>query len=383
MENNCLALRAQRGNVFSDLRQFERTLGVFKGVQLFQHQTKRLERNKFALAFLAQKYSGVVQKSRYHLEKSSSPEALVSSVINAAALSLQRCGTLSLREILAMTTVRPSDIGPALLTIQLYASFNQTAGALSTLRALFARLEERNDLDTRFAPGLVALAVKLYGLGGRVRCLRSELCRASSYWNKQDRTPRIFLRKAGVELLRSPDTTDRETAGANFERIHEHTAEDPKVIAGLVASCATVHKAQAERFTNQLPAAADFIKGLNIQNLVHGSVILVSPYLAATEKHSRGVGFDRRTYQRKSKKGSAKNFEEGMTLDPERWLPLRDRSLYRSKEKRSKRKVENAQGGIIMDNETFGVMEGPGVANVEESNNSLRLPYNKKKKGKK
>ena len=76
-----------------------------------------------------------------------------------------------------------------------------------------------------------------------------------------------------------------------------------------------------------------------------------------------------------------KNFVDGQTPDPERWLPLRDRSSYKPKNKKGKKKVaDSTQGGVTKDEETLGLVGGGGVK-VEKA--AAGGASKKKKKGKK
>lgn len=42
-----------------------------------------------------------------------------------------------------------------------------------------------------------------------------------------------------------------------------------------------------------------------------------------------------------------KDYEQGKAPDPERWLPLRDRSTYRPKGKKGRAKAALTQGGVV------------------------------------
>lgn len=42
-----------------------------------------------------------------------------------------------------------------------------------------------------------------------------------------------------------------------------------------------------------------------------------------------------------------KDYEQGKVPDPERWLPLRDRSTYRPKGKKGRAKAALTQGGVV------------------------------------
>lgn len=65
-------------------------------------------------------------------------------------------------------------------------------------------------------------------------------------------------------------------------------------------------------------------------------------------------------------------------MDPERWLPLKDRTSYRPKGKKGKKKALDAtQGGVVRDDALEGV-EAPGSAKVVTGGGNK----GKKKKGK-
>lgn len=66
-------------------------------------------------------------------------------------------------------------------------------------------------------------------------------------------------------------------------------------------------------------------------------------------------------------------------MDPERWLPLKDRSSYRPKGKKGKKKALDAtQGGVVRENALEGV-EAPGSKVVTGGGGVAK---GKKKKGK-
>jgi signal recognition particle subunit SRP72 len=55
-------------------------------------------------------------------------------------------------------------------------------------------------------------------------------------------------------------------------------------------------------------------------------------------------------------------------MDPERWLPIKDRSSYRPKNKKGKKKaMEATQGGVVKDEE-LELAGGAGTVKVEKSN---------------
>jgi signal recognition particle subunit SRP72 len=74
---------------------------------------------------------------------------------------------------------------------------------------------------------------------------------------------------------------------------------------------------------------------------------------------------------------------EDQQPDPERWLPLRDRSSFRPKGKKGKKKASEAtQGGIEKGEEALELVGGAGAVKVERTGGSTQSSR-KKKKGKK
>ena len=69
-------------------------------------------------------------------------------------------------------------------------------------------------------------------------------------------------------------------------------------------------------------------------------------------------------------------------MDPERWLPLRDRSSYRPKGKKGKKKAADlTQGGVVKEEpESLELAGGAGTVKVEKS---VPGKSKNKKKGKK
>lgn len=77
-----------------------------------------------------------------------------------------------------------------------------------------------------------------------------------------------------------------------------------------------------------------------------------------------------------------KNYEEGKQPDPERWLSLRDRSTYRPKGKKGRRRAQEVtQGGTVKVEETLELVGGAGAVKVEKAPGVQT--GKKKKKGKK
>ncbi|KAI2463997.1 hypothetical protein F4781DRAFT_94901 [Annulohypoxylon bovei var. microspora] len=388
-QNNQVAIGVVGRNPFLTQRLLQSTTELSGSDKLFDYQASVLRRNRYALDLQAQKFDGIESSTSKLILESPSPTASVETanlgVISAAARTRMRTGTEALKEILPLLEKRPTDIGLLLTIIQLYVQINQPGPALSLLDAFLKRLEAVSTPDygdVRFAPGLVAATVALYRLQGRQNSVRAELAKASTYWrSKSKESAASLLREAGVELLRSSSHEDIASAGETFEALVARSEKDPIAVAGLVASFANDDYAKIEPYLQSITPVERLTAGTNVQELISAGVASVTTSVPVSKKR-HAEHEPEKSAKRRRKPRLPKNYEEGKQPDPERWLPLRDRSTYRPKGKKGrKRAQEITQGGVVREEETLELVGGAGAVKVEKAPGVQG--GKKKKKGKK
>lgn len=355
--------------------------------RLFEYQSSVLRRNRYVLNLQVQKFDGVEKSTSKVLSKepvpaTSSPKCDLGILGAAAACQLQT-GKETLRRILPLLEARPDDIGLLLTVIQIYVQLQNPVPAISLLEAFFKRLEAAttaDHADVRFAPGLVALAVSLYRTQGRHSAIRNELAKAAAHWQKKTGTSspsagNSLLREAGIELLRSSHPTDLAAAGEAFSHLVAAQPNDRTARAGLVASFATTDFAKVQPHLDTLPSVEDLTRNVDISALVEAGVAV----LQATAHPARGKkrAAEEETTAQKQQQPSAKkrrkrklpkSYDPDKKPDPERWLPLRDRSSYRPKGKKGKKRAAEAtQGGVVREEETLELAGGAGSVKVEKA----------------
>lgn len=383
--NNKSALATEVKNPYLAQREVDTAAALSKQAKLFKYQESQLKRNKYILGLQAQKFAGVYESTSRALVDAPptvSADTNSLSAINATARALRSSKAVDVKDVLPLVEKRPADIGLLLTIMQLYLAANNPAAALSVLETFLQNLEKQGVSEVRFSPGLVALTVSLYRRQGRHGSIRSELARASSFWEKRDgRHVDSLLRGAGSELLKSSDPDDLTAAGAAFEKLCQKPIVDQVAAAGLVASFATSDKAKTQPYLTGLPSIDNLIGGVDIEQLVgDGVVTLVTPASQAKKRRLEAQPTDTTT-SKKRKRKLPKDYVEGKKMDPERWLPLRDRSSYRPKGKKGKKKANEAtQGGFVKEEETLELAGGAGSVKVEKAPASSNK---KKKKGKK
>ncbi|KAI1750060.1 hypothetical protein F4782DRAFT_258953 [Xylaria castorea] len=390
-QNNQIALAGTDGNPYLTQRAAELAGKLSGNDKLFEYQQSVLSRNKYALDLQMQKFHGADASTHDQILSASTPTALLDvaplGVINAAARSQMEKGKAAIRKILPVLEKRPNDVGLLLTIIQLYVQMRNPGPALTILETFLKRLETTTTADytdVRFSPGLVAAAVALYRLQGRQNSIRVELARASAHWrSKPECSSTSLLREAGVELLRSSNPEDVAAAGATFEKLVAQPGQDIIAAAGLVASFATRDYAKVEPYLQKLTPVERLTAGADIQALLGAGVCSVAAPTPANKKRAATTEPEKeRSAKRRRKKRLPKDYEEGKQPDPERWLPLRDRSTYRPKGKKGKRRAQEAtQGGVVKEEEILELVGGAGAVKVEKATGNPG--GKKKKKGKK
>lgn len=328
--------------------------------RLFDFQKNALVGNSYAVDLLVRKYDGMIRSTAKGLSKGSYPSTEAStnllSVYNAAAHAQGETGQKALKQILPLLERRPKDLGLLLTVVQLYVSGGNTTSAITAVERSLRSLEEsisEADQDARFNPGLLSVLVSLYQREGRKLQIRSTLAQAASHWTKKANAPASLLRAAAISLLHSDDKPDLSTAGDLFRSLYQQDSSDRIAIAGYVASQATLDYSQVESQLERLPEVDDLVASVDVSALESAGVMPSASAAAAAAalagaRKRRAAGKEGPAKKRVRQSRLPKDYDPAKKPDPERWLPLRDRSSYRPKGKKGKqRAAERTQGGVV------------------------------------
>lgn len=356
----------------------------------FKFQERTLNANSRAIDLKALKFDGVARSTAKLLKSPPSTSSLAdltsAGVLHAAACARGEEGKPALKNLLPELEKGSFNLGLLLTIIQIYLSIHNPTLATNVLESFFTRLEqstfERKD-EIRFSPGLIAVAVALYKYQGRVSQATRELQRAASYWRRTPDPPAVLLRSAGAAILESSNPDDMTSAAEIFTKLHENGPEDRMASAGYVASfaCTDVSKVRTE--VQQLPSVSQLTEGMDVDGLENAGIPQSSDALAIARKTvsrkrgAPGQGLNKPKRIRKSRLPN--DYDPSKTPDPERWLPLRDRSTYRPKGKKGKKKdADRTQGGIVAND--VGVKDvGPSTQPAGGTGGGLASKKSKKK----
>ncbi|PHH79749.1 hypothetical protein CDD80_3869 [Ophiocordyceps camponoti-rufipedis] len=390
-ESNRTALLSGKTNPYLVQRRATAWMNGAASAKLFRYQSNAILRNSLLVDLEAHKTDGVEHRTRKMLNSarhsSTSPETTAMSVINVAAQTKGLRKNELRRKVADMLKKSPDSVALVILMIQLLVRDDKIESAMSLLETFFARLEASDndkDKDIRFSPGLVALAVSLMKAKKREASIKTELTKAATYWRERPLAlSASLLREAGLELAKSSDPADLSLAAAALGRLHDEDKASPLVAAGLTAALATTDASQIEQLTATLPPVESLITSIDIDALASAGIVTPASQATTTSKRPAPDAAEGTTKKRRRRTRLPKNMEEGKTPDPERWLPLRDRSSYRPKGKKGKKKAaESTQGGPVKQEETLELVGGGGVK-VEKTGGAVSSAKKKKKKGKK
>ncbi|KAK5069561.1 Signal recognition particle subunit SRP72 [Lithohypha guttulata] len=386
-ENNILA-SVNVFNPFLAHKTFSSS-SVPKSERLFANQSTSLKLNEQAMQLQTFKYDGLIhsarKKSFMDALPSTSPDSLLTSMFGTAALARNEVSKAAVNKVLPELEKRPNDVGLVVTLVQLYVLTGNGLAAVDMLRALFDRLEKSpndKDQDVRYSPGLIGLMVSLLRTQGRRSQLNQELARGATYWRTKPKAPSSLLRAAGIALLESSHDEDTKVASEIFEKLYAQEPEDRSAIAGYVASHATDSTADVKSLSGRLSSIDELTASINADSLENAGIPQSANALAIAQagQSRKRPAVDGLSSKKKRIRPSRmpKDYDPNKKPDPERWLPLRDRSTYKPKKKRGKRDDRTQGGGNV--NEALDISNRPaGTGSEVVSGNTAG---NKKKKGK-
>ncbi|KAH6890009.1 hypothetical protein B0T10DRAFT_44942 [Thelonectria olida] len=386
-QNNLLTLDPEAENSFLIQKKFEAVIESSKKSKLFRSQSDILHRNNLVVDLHACKASGVKSRTAARLSQvvqpTTSADINILSVLNAAASTGGITGKQLIRKLYDLAKKRPFDVGIILTIVQLKLENGETGSALSLLESFLQRLENAEEVhakDVRFSAGLVALVVSLNRAIGRESTAKAELVKAATHWhNRPAGFAAPLLEEAGVELMKSSSPRDIQLAAASFMNLFNEQYGSDIAAAGLVAALAPYNPSAIQPHIENLPPVDALITGIDTAALLDAGVATsIKP--VQSSKRLADQELNDKPKKRRRKIRLPKNYVEGTKPDPERWLPLRDRTSYRPKGKKGKKKAgESTQGGMVKEEETLELVGGGGVKVEKAPPPSSK----KKKKGKK
>lgn len=389
-------LVSEVGNPFLAHKTFHSDAILSPNDKLFSYQSMPYVSNAKTIDLQALKLDGLASakpKARNSDDGVSiGASDLISSVFSVAAKARGEVSKAAIRKVLPELEQRPNDVGLILTVVQMYVLTGNTTAATELVESLLKRLESSSNSDeseTRYMPGLVAVIVSLYRSQGRRSQIKQELAKAASYWRHKSKPPRSLLLAAGSSLLEAGDSDDTKQAADIFTKLREQNKDDKIARAGYVASHAESDGKAVSREAEQLSSVGDLTRNVDVDALERTGIPPSSNAFAIAQlnKTRKRAAPDGATSKPKRNRKSRlpKDIDPNKKPDPERWLPMKDRSYYRApKGKRKGKKAgdDRTQGGAV--NENLNIDAKPaGGQTGSGGGGGVSGGGGKKKKGKK
>jgi len=145
-----------------------------------------------------------------------------------------------------------------------------------------------------------------------------------------------------LTLQQSPSHT-QEMATMLSERksyLRDHPS-DVYTKAVLGALCSATSASEAAEYSSSLPSVSSFTKNVESQKLELQGIPSAATQLTAQKPKSTVTSKGKRRVR------GGKAFDPSQKVDPERWLPLRERSYYKPAKSKKRKTGGATQGGVV------------------------------------
>ena len=387
---NNAATKSKSSNPFLTQRLVSKNLESLKPDYPFHFQSAILRRDQYAADLQSLKFDGTVESTTSHITKQPTPNldpfTNSLSTVNAAAHAKGETGKAALKVILPLLEKRPNDVGLILTIVQLYVLTGNSDSATRLLESFFDRLEQSGnsaDLDVRFAPGLVGTKVGLHASQGQRSGEQHELSKAATHWRRKSKEwpagVSNLLKAAGTSLLEPIRPQDAKLANEIFGDLQKHDPNDRYAAAGVIATASADSTSDANQ---DLTPIDRLVAGIDAEKLENDGIPQL-PTAAGTTSRKRPAEDTKPKKAKKIRKSRMpKDYDPDKKPDPERWLPLRDRSTYRPKGKKGKARANLLSQGAAPSGDSDGSRPSTPGGEILKQKQQPGGGGGKKKKGK-
>jgi len=358
-----------------------------------------MRRNDYAVALLSQKFAGTIESTKSVIASKPSPnfDTTIASLsaINGAAHARNESGKNALKLVLPELEKRPTDVGLLLVVTQLYVLSGNFDAATILVEKFLGNLEQSSEIGSRYAPGLIATLASLYSARGQTQHTQRELAKAAKHWRQETQSisgplPRSvtnLLKTAGASLLDSDEPAHAELARDIFTSLNSVDSTDRYTSAGMIAALAATSPSSItpEQLSSLTPVDR-LITNIDISALENAGVAKTAPLTApVSAKRSAPSQSEPKKSKKMKPSRMPKDYDPNKKPDPERWLPLRDRTSYRPKGKKGKSKQNMFSQGAAVDDVGSKNSSRPDTPSQAEKSTVVsggKQAQQKKKKGK-
>ncbi|XP_048746270.2 signal recognition particle subunit SRP72-like [Ostrea edulis] len=239
---------------------------------------------------------------------------------------------------------------------QLYLTHGHVYEACNSLKSLG---------DLRYKPGVVSALVTLY-LNQEDKDSASEvLVQTVDWYNKnQPKSPSLpVLMRANADFQLKNGSPQQ--AAKMLEELRKKKPDDPRILAQLIAAYSQFDPTKAKLVSKDLPSVEEIAQDIDVDQLESSFSTLGPKYMKkkTDAAPSPGPGGDMIVQKKKKKKRRKGKMPKNLDaeIDPERWLPRRERSYYRGKRRDKRKEIgKGPQGATSGVTDSLDASKTPG-----------------------
>ncbi|NWR96218.1 SRP72 protein, partial [Motacilla alba] len=336
--NNIITINKDQ-NVFDSKKKVKLTNAEGVEHKLSKKQLQAIEFNKALLAMYTNQ-ADQCRKLSASLQ-SQSPEHLLPVLIQAAQLCREKQHAKAVGLLQDFADQHPANAAEIKLTM---AQLKIAQGSVTKACMILRSIEE-----LQHKPGMVSALVTMYSHEEDIDSAIEVFTQAIQWYQQhQASQTRGANPKSPVHLSLIREAANfklkhgrKKEAISDLEELWKQNPKDVHTLAQLISAYSLVDPEKAKVLSKHLPSSDTMSLKVDVDALEnsHGATYVRKKAAKLTgdnQQKEQGQGEVKK--KKKKKKGKLpKNYDPKVTPDPERWLPMRERSYYRGRKKGKKK----------------------------------------------
>uniref|UniRef100_A0A8C2HQ91 Signal recognition particle subunit SRP72 n=1 Tax=Cyprinus carpio TaxID=7962 RepID=A0A8C2HQ91_CYPCA len=223
--------------------------------------------------------------------------------------------------------------------------------------------------EFQYKPGMISALVTMYTNEEDIDSAIDVFTQAIQYYQSEQPGSAIHLSLVREAANYKLKYGRKKEATSDLEQLWKRNTNDVHTLAQLISAYSLVDQDKAKALSKHLPSPDTMSFNVDVDELEnsHGATYIRKKAAKVVgESQPKEQGPQDVKKKKKKKKGKLpKNYDPKSTSDPERWLPMRERSYYRGK-KKGKKKEQVGRG-------TQGATSG-GSAELDASKSASSPP---------
>ncbi|KFP27773.1 Signal recognition particle subunit SRP72, partial [Colius striatus] len=328
--NNIITINKDQ-NVFDSKKKVKLTNAEGVEHKLSKKQLQAIEFNKALLAMYTNQ-ADQCRKLSASLQ-SQSPEHLLPVLIQAAQLCREKQHAKAVALLQDFADQHPANAAEIKLTM---AQLKIAQGSVTKACMILRSIEE-----LQHKPGMVSALVTMYSHEEDIDSAIEVFTQAIQWYQQfQPKSPvhLSLIREAANFKLKHGR---KKEAISDLEELWKQNPKDVHTLAQLISAYSLVDPEKAKVLSKHLPSSDTMSLKVDVDALEnsHGATYVrkkAGKLTGDNQQKEQGQGEVKK--KKKKKKGKLpKNYDPKVTPDPERWLPMRERSYYRGRKKGKKK----------------------------------------------